>query len=226
MGFVLIALGWLFFADIPWDVDLLADFIGCFMIMAGCRRLRPYSKHFYLAQKWFGVLIIPSVAITALQAAQMISDQAVLKEYAVHADIVQTLVFGVALYYLLLAFIRISTDVGRTKIAGKCRRNIAIAAVTILFYVATNLLALFGVGGSYVIKAGFVGYAMWYIMLALQFVQIFSCYMWICYEGDEDMPMKEVSYKTNPYARYAKKKEDRQAAGDAEGGAKKKKKKK
>ena len=226
MGFGLIALGWLFFADIPWDVDLIADFIGCFMIMAGCRRLRPYSKYFILAEKWFGILIVPSVAITALQAAQMITDKVVIAEYAVHADIVQTLVFAVALYYLLLAMIRISTDVGRTKIAKKCRRNIAVAAVTILFYVGTNLLALFGVGGSYVIKAGFVGYAMWYVMLALQFVQIFSCYMWICYEGDEDMPMKEISYKTNPYARYEKKKADNQSANGAEVSAKKKKKKK
>ncbi|MBE6672874.1 MAG: hypothetical protein E7599_05075 [Ruminococcaceae bacterium] len=225
MGFGLIALGWMFFADIPWEVDLLADFFGCFLIVMGCKRLRPYSGYFGAAATWFSLLIVPSVAITALQIAQMITDKKWLSEYIVHADMVQTLVFAVALYYLLLALIRISTDVGREKIARKCRRNIAIAAVTILFYVATNIADLFS-NHEYVVRAGFVGYALWYVMLALQFVQIFSCYMWICYEGDEDMPMKETSYKTNPYARFEKRKADRQAAGDAEGSAKKKKKKK
>ena len=226
MGFGLIALGWLFFADIPWEVDLMADFLGCFLIVMGCRRLKPYSRYFSEATKWFTILIVPSVAITSLQIASMIANESVIAEYIVHADIAQTLVFAVALYYLLLAFIRISTDVGRTKIAKKCRRNIAIGAVTILFYIATNFLALFDVGGKYVIRAGFVGYAMWYVMLALQFIQIFSCYMWICYEGDEDMPMKEVSYKTNPYARFEKKKKDSQSENGAERSEKKKKKKK
>ena len=226
MGFGLIALGWMFFADIPWTVDLLADFLGCFLIVMGCRRLKPYSRYFSEAAKWFGVLVIPSVAITAFQTAQLFTDAKWVAESVVHAEMVQTLVFAVALYNLLMALIRISTDVGRTKIARKCRRNMAVAAVSIVFYVVTSQLALYNIGGDYVIKAGFVGYALWYIMLTLQFVQIFSCYMWICYEGDEDMPMKDVSYKTNPYARFDKKKNDEKAADNAKQNEKKKKKKK
>ena len=225
MGFGLIALGWMFFADIPWEVDLLADFLGCFLIVMGCKRLKPYSGYFSAAAKWFSVLIIPSVAITALQIAEALTGKKMFAEYIVHADMVQTMVFSVALYYMLMAFIRISTDVGRTKIAKKCRRNIAVGAVTILFYVVTNMADLI-VDHKYVIRAGFAAYALWYVMLALQFVQIFSCYMWICYEGDEDMPMKEVSYKTNPYARFEKKKADKQDANGGQASPKKKKKKK
>ena len=71
MGFGLIALGWMFFADIPWEVDLLADFLGCFLIVMGCKRLRPYSGYFGAAANWFSILIVPSVAITALQTAQI-----------------------------------------------------------------------------------------------------------------------------------------------------------
>ena len=229
MGFGLLSLGWLFIFDIPWKIDLLVDFLGCFLVMMGCRRLKPYSVHFANAYKWFGVLIVPSVAITALEIAYTFLKKEAWSQYLLHLEVVHTLVFAVALYYLLLAMIRISTDVGRGKIARKCRRNIAISMVTILFYVATRLLVNMDFKNATATNiigiSWLIGNVLWYLTLMLHFVQIFSCYMWICYEGDEDMPMKESAVKTNPYARYEKKKADR-AAAEPDTAIKKKKKKK
>lgn len=230
MGFGLISLGWLFFADIPWKVDLLADFIGCFLVVAGCNRLRPYSVHFGNAANWFRILTLPSVVITGMEIAYAFGAPKVISDYILHLEVVHTLVFAVALYYLLLAIIAIATDVGREKIARKCRRNMSIDLVTVLFYLATRLLANLQVDNNTVMRllsiSWLVGNVLWYLLLVLQFVQIFSCYMWICYEGDEDMPMKQSSLKTNPYARFEKKKADRMAASDEQVEPKKKKKKK
>lgn len=229
MGFGLISLGWLFIFDIPWKIDLMVDFLGCYLIMMGCRRLKPYSGYFAVAYKWFGVLVLPSVAITALEIAYTFLKKESLEQYLLHLEVVHTLVFSVALYYLLMAMIRISTDVGRDKIARKCRRNIAVSMVTVLFYVATRLLVNVSFQNATltgIIRISWlVGNVIWYLTLMLHFVQIFSCYMWICYEGDEDMPIKESAIKTNPYARYEKKKADR-AAAEEQAAPKKKKKKK
>ncbi len=230
MGFGLLSLGWLFILDIPWKIDLLVDFFGCFLIMMGCRRLKPYSVHFGNAYRWFGILAIPSVAITVLEVAYTFLKKEMLADYILHLEVVHTLIFSVALYYLMLAMIRISTDVGREKIAAKCRRNIGIAIVAELFYVLTRLLANVQFGNDTMTNiigiSWLISNVLWYLMLILQFVQIFSCYMWICYEGDEDMPIKESSIKTNPYARFSKKKEERAAAAESETTPKKKKKKK
>ena len=230
MGFGLISLGWLFFADIPWKIDLLADFIGCFLVVAGCNRLRPYSVHFANAARWFRILILPSVVITAMEIAYAFGAPKVVSDYILHLEVVHTLVFAVGLYFLLLAIIRISTDVGREKIARKCRRNMGIDLVTVLFYLTTRLIANWQVANNTIMRlisiSWLVGNVLWYLLLVLQFVQIFSCYMWICYEGDEDMPMKQSSLKTNPYARFEKKKADRLAESEAAAEPKKKKKKK
>lgn len=229
MGFGLISLGWLFIFDIPWKIDFMVDFLGCFLIMMGCRRLKPYSAYFAVAYKWFGVLVVPSVAITALEIAYTFMKKKNLAQYLLHLEVVHTLVFSVALYYLVLAMIRISTDVGRNKIARKCRRNIAISVVTIPFYVATRLLVNMDFQNATLTNiigiSWLIGNVLWYLTLMLHFVQVFSCYMWICYEGDEDMPIKENSLKTNPYARYEKKKADRAAATEPSAPKKKKKKK-
>ena len=230
MGFGLLAFGWMFFGDIPWKIDFLVDFLGCFFIIMACRKLKPYSVHFASAAKWFGVLLIPSIAITSLELAYMIFEKQIISEYLVHVEVVHTLIFAVATYYLLMAIIRISTDVGRNKIATKCRRNMGISAVAMLLYVSTRLLANTVFPSDQLTKivriCWLVANVVWYMALVLNFIQIFSCYMWICYEGDEDMPMYEHSLKTNPYARFAKKNADREAAKEAEFAPKKKKKKK
>lgn len=230
MGFGLISLGWLFIFDIPWKIDFMVDFLGCYLIMMGCRRLKPYSAHFATAYKWFGILVIPSVAITSLEIAYTFLEKESLARYLLHLEVVHTLVFSVALYYLVLAMIRISTDVGRDKIARKCRRNIGISVVTILFYTATRLLFNMDFTNATLTNiigiSWLIGNVLWYLTLVIHFVQVFSCYMWICYEGDEDMPIKESALKTNPYARYEKKKADRAAESREQTAPKKKKKKK
>ncbi|MBE6638517.1 MAG: hypothetical protein E7616_03550 [Ruminococcaceae bacterium] len=230
MGFGLISLGWLFFADIPWKIDLLADFIGCYLIIAGCRRLKPYSAHFESAVKWFGVLLVPSVAITVLEIVYALMEKQQLSQYLLHLEIAHTLIFTLSLHFLLMGLIQISTDVGRGKIARKCRRNLGITAVAILFYVLTRLLANMEFANKTVTNtigiSWLIANVLWYWMLVLHFIQIFSCYMWICYEGDEDMPIKESAFKTNPYARFEKKKADREAAKESLQTPKKKKKKK
>ena len=145
-------------------------------------------------------------------------------------EVVHTLVFAVATYFLLLAVIRISTDVGRDKIARKCRRNIGVSAVAMVFYIATRLLANTTFAEDRWTRllriCWLVANVVWYLALVLNFIQLFSCYMWICYEGDEDMPMYEHSMKTNPYARFAKRKADKLAENEAQYAPKKKKKKK
>ena len=230
MGFGLISMGWMFLFDIPWKIDLLVDFLGCFLIIAGCKRLKPYSVHFGNAARWFGVLILPSVCITALEIANMAWPKQILSDCILHLEMVHTLIFTMATYFMLQALIRISTDVGRTKIAKKCRRNMGISLVAVVFYMATRLLINLPFGNDRltdIIRISWlIANVIWYCMLMLHFIQIFSCYMWICYEGDEDMPMKEHSMKTNPYARFEQKKAAREEEKANEAATKKKKKKK
>ena len=136
-------------------------------------------------------------------------------------------------FYLLKALIEISTEVGRVKIASKCKRNIFITlALLTLQAILSNPFFDLGID-EYIISLitpvieslspvtetltpitstlvpatgtlapstelelvpidpvtiyNYIETVAINIVVFLNMIQIFSCYMWICYEGDEDM---------------------------------------
>jgi hypothetical protein len=95
----------------------------------------------------------------------------------------ELVIYGVQMT-LLPALAAIAKETGRKKTAFACKRNMVLFPLMYLLFIAANL---------FVSKAGpYAQILMVYLTLSkiavllLTMVQIFSCYMWICREGQEE----------------------------------------
>ena len=101
------------------------------------------------------------------------------------------------LYHILLfvAIYKISEDVEMRSIKIKAQRNMIMGViyfmVGIMFKLPIPVVQKIVTLLKTRYAAGAIFYLYGYVWLFLNLAVIFSCYMWICAQGDEDMPMKE-----------------------------------
>lgn len=200
MGFGILFLGYFLTINFEYKgINLPPDFLGYILMMIACSKLAPYSDNFKYTNRCLIPLTVLSVGITAMEIMAAINSELA---FSYIADIrnIKYLLMIVMHYLLLNALIDISKEVGRYKITNKCRRNIVLSIIMILIVVILTLPFSFPYKDAIALIATFV---LLTAVVLLNSVQIFSCYMWICYEGDEDMPMKEpkdplskIVYKT------------------------------
>lgn len=200
MGFGILFLGYFLTINFEYKgINLPPDFLGYILMMIACSKLAPYSNNFKYTNRCLIPLTVLSVGITAMEIMAAVSEKLA---FAYIADIkyIKYLLMLVMHYLLLNALADISKDVGRYKIADKCRRNIVLSIIMILIVLIFTLPFSFPYRYTFSLLARYI---LLNFVVLLNSVQIFSCYMWICYEGDEDMPMKEpkdplskIVYKT------------------------------
>ncbi|MFA6947594.1 MAG: hypothetical protein WCQ72_01280 [Eubacteriales bacterium] len=171
-------------------IDVFPDIIAYAVIFAAIYKLSAYDRGFMTARR----VLIPLMALSAagdaldiISAAKIIDMSA--GAWAVISNILTALLaLGMlcAYWFITQGVIGISREVGRAKITASARRNIVLTIV----YVAA--MAVFKLNLPFM--AEFNRYfGIVYLLLGLAWVilygtMFFSCYMWICLEGDEDMP--------------------------------------
>ena len=85
---------------------------------------------------------------------------------------------------LLPALLAIARDTGRRKTVFACKRNLILFPVMYLLFIVANILISGGSAyGNYLILYLTLSR---YAVLILVMIQVFSCYMWICREGQEE----------------------------------------
>lgn len=191
MGFGILFIGYFFTLNLNLKgVNIPPDFIGYLLMFWACNKLRDYSTYF----KKTSFMLIPLAAISA-----GLFTSEILALFSIGADLVisDLLVFikvvscGVMHFFLLKALMEISHDVGRTKITIKCRRNLYIT-LAVLLCQALFCIPLISFPHKSEIFRHVSDIGVNFIVI-LNMIQIFSCYMWICYEGDEDMDVENAN---------------------------------
>lgn len=219
MGFGILFLGYFLTLNFEFKgVNIPPDFLGYILMMIACSKLTPYSENFKRTNWCLIPLTVISAGLTTMEIISSINSQFA---FLYIADIrnVKYLLIIVMHYFMLNALMDISKEVGRYKITDKCRRNMVITTIIMILVVILTLPFNFPFKDSIAWIATLI---LLNGMVLLNSVQIFSCYMWICYEGDEDMPMKDPK---DPLSKIVYKTQKENAEYKAEKSAKKAEKK-
>ena len=192
MGFGLLFIGYSFLVTVPLSgleiIDTLTNIVGFVIMIIALHKLVNHGENFRRARLVLYYLAIWGVGIAGMEVATMLN-----------WDFAESLIFGMRTvhfaalaalhFFLLMGMHRLAIDVDIAKIARKTKRNMYLSVGFIALQAALELLRIIFVLR---VPAFFIplSMGMWPIILLLNSVQIFSCYMWICYEGDEDMEKK------------------------------------
>jgi hypothetical protein len=164
--------------------SVLPSFVGYFICMYGCLKLSEYEDKFKISALGFAAGGTLMMMQSVLQLVVLTDGNTLLSDLASLAvPFFELVIYGVQMT-LLPALAAIAKETGRKKTAFACKRNMVLFPLMYLLFIAANL---------FVSKAGpYAQILMVYLTLSkiavllLTMVQIFSCYMWICREGQEE----------------------------------------
>ncbi|MBE6718032.1 MAG: hypothetical protein E7574_02085 [Ruminococcaceae bacterium] len=193
MGFGYLFLGYLFLFSFPYKgLDITIDIIGFIIAYLGLRTLSEYGCGFNNLKKYVLLLLPVSTLTLTLQLINYFGVKVVFLSIWNYIYTAFLLVYNVM---LLVSVYKIATSTEMTSIQAKAQRNLVIC---LLYYFAILFFETPFPGiqtlENYLIEKfafGLIIYLLGYIWMILNASLLFSCYMWICKEGDEDMPEKQ-----------------------------------
>ena len=206
MGFGIMAIGCLFFATARYaGVDLLPDVIGFLIFFKGISVADKYCDHFKVSKKICMVGIGVSFIYLLLQMAEFF--KIIVVEHLLNYVTVGYSIFVFAFFislFLSLKGIAEQTDCGmlalRAKIGTWISPFIFLAARLAYVYAIENK-SLSATLANNIQLASLIVELIFDLFLLLL---VFSFYMTICLEGDEDMTRKRKSRIPNPVEIYEK----------------------
>lgn len=206
MGFGLLFIGYFFMLSLPvGGVDILPDIIGCLIMLAGLNALVshcPGNRGFTYARLTLLIFAVLSIAILGCQlaAASGMLTAGLESYFYKPLTFVYSAVIGLFHILLFIGIFQLAGEVGLPKISNRARRMLVLTA---LYYIC-ELLSALGLTGMIAASSGnpdmvlsyinLVIYILGSLWLVLTWALIFTCYMRICLEGDEDMPYRENTH--------------------------------
>jgi uncharacterized membrane protein len=206
MGFGLLFVGYFFNLSLPYKgVDILPDLIGCILMYLALNRLCGYcpdNQGFRNARILLYPYTVFATATLGTQVAGLFTTipKNIERYFFTPLYILYSVTIGVYLIFLLTGIHSLSKSVELEKTATRARRLITLTVVyyflQLLFYFdifnfIANLTDSPDVVLSYI---NITIYVIGLIWLLLTLSLIFTCYMRICLEGDEDMPHRDSAF--------------------------------
>ena len=195
MGFGLLFIGYLLFFSFPYKetLNLPPDFFGFIISFLGVRTLAEYGCGWENLKKYFTLMFPASILNIAIQITNLSGYLTGVGEIWAYIYEALLIVYNTL---MLIAVYNIAKDTEVKSIQAKAKRNIFLMLVyyAVMFIITlpitqiTDIYKYLESNYSFTLVMFIYNYLWRFLNLAL----IFSCYMWICKEGDEDMPEKEV----------------------------------
>lgn len=192
MGFGLLAVGYMFMLKFggPYSAfDYLPDIIGYLLMFAGVSKLAVYNRGFRYAK----ILLVPLIALGGVTlvfdiiAISGISVNSVALSISDMSDSL-SLFFCFAYHVALMMGIRdIGRETGLSKIAFRAIRNMT---VTVFYYLLSIISDFLPIIEKQRQTFELIMKLFGIFVVFLNVILLLSCYMRICVEGDEDMPIK------------------------------------
>lgn len=169
--------------------DILPDIVGFILAFTALRSLSEYSEGFETLKKYLYLLLPSSLVTLVLQILVLTGSKQNLFFEAYFTGYTALLAFYNIL--LLTAIKKIARETELKSLEARAMRNTVLAilyyAALLFSYLPFDFVKNVSSHPTYKVTLFLFGY----IWQALNFVLIFSCYMWICRQGDEDMPVKK-----------------------------------
>lgn len=241
MGFGVMFFGVFFFTGVRFaavgSFDFLPDIIGYLLILYGIKCASRYCADFKTARIAGYVGAVISAVMFLSQGLEMIGVYALGETGQLLVDTAAHAVQIVFIMILLRSIFSLAKEVGAEKTEKRVLMSLIVAPIFWIAYIAIGIMSVANVITDTKITSAALLCEIIYVILTA--TAIFSAYMWICVEGDEDMPKRNNSKSPMDYydrrrEREAAENEERrrQKAAEAAGksvaemyGVKKKKKK-
>lgn len=194
MGFGLLFLGYLFMYSFPYKgFDVLPDIIGFIICYIGIRKLAEYGCGFDNLKKYMYMLLPGGLVTVIFQILGLCGYSLSFKQIWDYCYIALVLFFNLL---ILVAIYKIAEDTGLKSITAKVQRNLIIGIIYYILMLFFELPFAFVQNlGQSIEYLGVILLILGYIWQTLNLTLIFSCYMWICAPGDEDMPERKKKPK-------------------------------
>lgn len=190
MGFGLLFLGFTLILCMS-GYGVLPSFVGYFVCMYACLKLSEYEDKFKTAAWVFGGVGVISMMQSMLHLTVLLNGNTLLSDFAEWSQPAGELAFYAGQWMILPALTSIASDTGRKKTVFACRRNKVLFILMFGLYVAANILIY--TGWEYSRYCLVYAVASRFIVLILNMISVFSCYMWICAEGQEEEELERAS---------------------------------
>lgn len=191
MGFGLLFIG--FLLSINFVYAGFTDFLACFLMFSGMTKLSVYNPGFRRAKYALLPLMAMGLGSLTLEVSRFMGMAGTAWDMAGRLVAVFTYLFeAVFLWFLLSGIKAIALETRLPRLAGRVSRNVFLGAV---YYLLSSLMLIDHPAVNEFSR--YFGFPVWLfglVWMALNALLIFSCYVWICLEGDEDMPLKESRF--------------------------------
>lgn len=201
MGFGIMFFGVFFFASANVSgFDVLPDFIGYIIILLGIRCALRYCNNFKMARVAGFVGLGTSVAVFMAQAIELLGGTVPTGVMRI-IETANAAIKIVFLMILLFAVFGLAKETGAEKTQRRSLMSLIVVPVFWTANIAGGVVNYSGVVSDAdvlkkILTAALVCEIVYVIVAA---VGVFSAYMWICVEGDEDMPKRNNSRSPMDY---------------------------
>ena len=202
MGFGILFIGYTLILCMS-AYSVLPSFIGYFICMYACFKLSEYEDRFKISAVGFGVGGSIMMMQSMMHLLILTDGNTMLSDFAgTTVPFFELVCYGVQMT-LLPALVAIARDTGRKKTVFACKRNMVLFPVMYILFIVANLLV--SAGNAYSNYLFIYLTLSRYAMLILMMIQVFSCYMWICREGQEEEEESALNKHVNaPFVKNKK----------------------
>ena len=212
MGFGLLFYGFLMMIELQvptsatysLGVDIFPDLAGYLLMLTAACRLAAYAKGFERFRKALFPLIAVGIVAYGVGILSVFDvNPALLVQITYGVKYATMVLQPIAFFFLFAGMISLSAEVGLPSIASQTKLlaglGAAYYAAQLVFSLTSDLSSVFTASFS-----GFIRYLLmivWYIFVIFAEVELFRCYMYICYEGEERITKEDA---INPFAKLFK----------------------
>ena len=201
MGFGVMFFGVFFFASANVNgFDVLPDFVGYIIILYGIKCATRYCGNFKTARVAGYIGLAAAVALFGVQGVELLGANVptTLVGAVETANSAAKIVF---LMILLFAVFGLAKETGAEKTQRRSLMSLIVVPVFWLGNIAGGVINYAGIVSDgdtlkKILTAALVCEIVYVIVAA---IGVFSAYMWICVEGDEDMPKRNNSKSPMDY---------------------------
>ncbi len=203
MGFGLLFIGYFFMLFIPLsELDLLPNLapVGCVIMFLGLQRLIRYAAN---CTSFKHSLPFMAALFMSTLASFIFSVIGVDSSLAECIEILNSPLLSLYSIMLFLGIHKLSAEVELPKVSARARRMITLSLVYGLLSMTSGICQIIFVGKdglstnilALLHYSDFAAYILEHLFLFMTLALIFTCYMRICLEGDEDMLPKDKSQR-------------------------------
>ena len=174
--------------------DIFPDIIGYIFFFIAMKKLKPYAEGFKYAKfMTYFLILLGGVTLGAQIFSFTNSHGSLLAKILYHCEFARLVLFALFNIFVFSGIRKLAKDVDLPKIA---RHAVVALIINLLYFIMKISIYAFSFSEaqrSFII----ILYSLtWYILLFYSFFLIMGCYMYICYEGEEEIIVPENKLAT------------------------------